>query len=126
MTVWPRLAASAKSSRDSVGVSWTVKNNGPGATNAGYWNDDVWMSTHTTLGSGGTDVYLGTVQHNNSLANGASYSTAGTFTLPVTTTAGPYYVIVAVDRPVAPPGNGPIAAIPHVAGLHHQYERRAA
>ena len=23
MTVWPRLAASAKSSRDSVGVSWT-------------------------------------------------------------------------------------------------------
>ena len=23
VTVWPRLAASAKSSRDSVGVSWT-------------------------------------------------------------------------------------------------------
>src|SRR5207253_7987557 len=31
-----------------------------------------------------------------------------------------------VSRPVAPPGHGAIVAIPHLGGLHHRYERRAA
>jgi len=31
-----------------------------------------------------------------------------------------------VSRPVAPPGNGAIVAIPHLGGLHHRYERGAA
>jgi putative transposase len=31
-----------------------------------------------------------------------------------------------IPRPVAPPGNGAIVAIPEVGGLHHRYERRAA
>src|SRR5438132_11816362 len=31
-----------------------------------------------------------------------------------------------LSRPVAPPGNGAIVAIPHLGGLHHRYERRAA
>jgi putative transposase len=31
-----------------------------------------------------------------------------------------------VSRPVVPPGNDAITAIPHVGGLHHQYERQAA
>jgi putative transposase len=31
-----------------------------------------------------------------------------------------------VSRPVAPPGNGAITATPHLGGLHHHYERRAA
>jgi len=31
-----------------------------------------------------------------------------------------------VSRPVAPPGNGAIVALPHLSGLHHRYERRAA
>jgi len=30
------------------------------------------------------------------------------------------------SRPVAPPIDGTIVAIPHLGGLHHQYERRAA
>jgi len=98
----------------NVTVNWTVQNNGPGATNANYWNDDVWMSTNTTLGSGGTDVYLGTVQHTNPLANGASYSTSGTFALPNDMTAGQYYFLVATDRPVAPPG--------HTEGVNLVYE----
>ena len=54
----------------SLTIDWTVENNGPGTTDSNYWYDDVWMSTHTTLGSGGTDVYLGTVQHTNPLAAG--------------------------------------------------------
>jgi transposase InsO family protein len=31
-----------------------------------------------------------------------------------------------IPRPVMPPGNGAIVAIPEVGGLHHRYERRAA
>jgi putative transposase len=31
-----------------------------------------------------------------------------------------------VSRRVAPPGDGAIIAIPHLGGLHHRYERRAA
>jgi hypothetical protein len=81
-----------------------VQNNGPGATNANYWYDDVWLSNNTRLGvAGATDVYLGTVQHTNPLASGASYSATGTFTLPTNLAAGNYYVIVATDRPVALP-----------------------
>jgi len=29
-------------------------------------------------------------------------------------------------RPVTPPGDGAVVAIPEVGGLHHRYERRAA
>jgi putative transposase len=31
-----------------------------------------------------------------------------------------------VSRPVAPPTGRTIMAIPHLGGLHHYYERRAA
>jgi putative transposase len=31
-----------------------------------------------------------------------------------------------VPRPVAPPGDGGIVALPELGGLHHRYERRAA
>jgi hypothetical protein len=29
-------------------------------------------------------------------------------------------------RPIAPPALGPVIATPHVGGLHHRYDRRAA
>jgi len=31
-----------------------------------------------------------------------------------------------IPRPITPPGDGNIVAIPEVGGLHHRYERRAA
>jgi putative transposase len=31
-----------------------------------------------------------------------------------------------VSRPMAPTTDGAIVAIPHLGGLHHRYERRAA
>jgi hypothetical protein len=34
--------------------------------------------------------------------------------------------VLGVSRPVAPPGNGAIVSIPHIGGLHHRYEHRAA
>ena len=84
-------------------VTWTVTNNGPGATDSNYWYDDVWISTHATLGSGGTDVYLATLQHTNPLAAGASYTASTTVALPQTVAAGNYFFIVTTDRPVPPP-----------------------
>ncbi len=60
----------------------------PRTTNSNYWYDDLWMSTNTTLGSGGTDVFLGSVQHTNPLAAGDSYSASGTFTVPRTRLPG--------------------------------------
>ena len=31
-----------------------------------------------------------------------------------------------IPRPVTPPSDGAVVAIPEVGGLHHRYERRAA
>jgi putative transposase len=31
-----------------------------------------------------------------------------------------------IPRPVTPPADGTVVAIPEVGGLHHRYERRAA
>jgi hypothetical protein len=31
-----------------------------------------------------------------------------------------------VSRPIAPPDDGPIVAVPHLGDLHRGYERRAA
>ena len=92
---------------DSVTVNWTVANNGAGITNSNYWYDDVWASTGTTLGSGGTDVYLGSLQRTNPLTAGASYAASLNVTLPQTLTAGSYHIIVATDRPLTPPNANP-------------------
>ncbi len=92
-------------SNGNVTVNWTVENVGTGTTNADYWNDDVWMSTNPTLNSGGTDVYLGALQHNNSLGAGVSYSASDTFALPEALNPGNYYYIVETNQPQAPPGN---------------------
>ncbi len=89
----------------SVTINWTVQNNGPGPTNSNYWYDDVWMSTNQTLDSGGTDVYLGSVQHTNVLAASDNYQASGTFRLPNAAAADSYYFIVATDRPLAPPND---------------------
>ncbi len=78
----------------SLTLAWTVTNNGPGVTNSNHWIDDLWISTNPTLGNGGTDVLLGSVQHTNPLVAGAGYSASGTFTVPRGTAAGNYYYIV--------------------------------
>ncbi len=88
----------------SVTVNWTVQNQGTGPTNATLWNDDVWASTNPTL-EPGTDIFLGSVQHTNPLAAGASYSASGTFTIPQALLSGNYYFIVATDRPVPAPND---------------------
>jgi RHS repeat-associated protein len=91
----------------SVMVSWTVLNNGAATTNSDYWYDDVWLSTNTTLASGGSDFYLGTLQHTNPLAAAGNYSASLAVTVPASLPAGNYHFVVATDRPVLPPGADP-------------------
>ncbi len=86
----------------SATIQWTVQNIGAGATNTDYWFDNVWISTHSTLGSGGNNVCLGTVQHTNPLAAAGGYSASDQVTVPVNLPPGSYYFIVAVNRPVPP------------------------
>ena len=92
-------------SNGNVTVNWTVENVGTGTTNSSYWNDDVWMSTNPTLGSGGTEVYLGAVQHTNPLAAGASYSASASYSVPETLVSGNYYFIVDTNQTQTPPGD---------------------
>ncbi len=94
----------------TVTVNWTVQNNGTGTTNSNYWFDDIWGSTKSTLGSGGTDVYLGTVQHSNPLSAGGSYTASATVTLPANLAAAAYNFIVTTDRPVVPSNDDPLTA----------------
>ena len=69
-----------------------------------YWNDDIWISTHAVLQSGGTDVYLGGVQHSNPLSAGATSTSSVLVKLPANLAPGSYYFIIAADRPTTPPG----------------------
>ena len=85
-----------------VTIDWTVENSGTGLTNSNYWYDDVWLSTNSTLQSGGNDIYLGGLQHTNPLAAGDSYAASLTVALPDDLPAGNYYFIVATDRPLLP------------------------
>jgi hypothetical protein len=89
----------------AITVKWSETNAGTGATNANFWYDDIWLSTKSTLQSGGTDTFLGSVSHAGVVAAGGSYKGAGTFSLPATFAPGSYFVIVATDRPVQPPGD---------------------
>src|SRR5262249_13953917 len=80
---------------NGITVGWTVTNNGPGATTAGSWNDQVILSPTPALGTTG-NVVLGTFGHSGDLANGASYTQSQTVTLPATA-QGTYYIFVVAD-----------------------------
>ncbi len=83
---------------DTVGVSWTVTNNGTaGAT--GPWQDDVYVSSSSTFGYGA--IYLGSVteQKTGTLSPSGSYQASDSVTIPYNafTAAGTYYLIVLAD-----------------------------
>jgi hypothetical protein len=89
----------------TITANWTVQNSGVGATNSNYWFDDVWLSTNTTVGSGGTDIYLSTLQHSNPLAAGGSYNASLSVLVPTNVPVGSYHLVVTTDRPVTPPSD---------------------
>ncbi len=90
-------APAAVQTGTAITVSWTVQNNGVATTNANFWTDQVWMSTNPTLGTGGNDVMLGSLQHTNALAVGANYNGSLLVNVPHLSAGDNYYFIVVTD-----------------------------
>ena len=75
-------------------LSWTVANQGAGATNASQWEDDVYMSASQSLDT--SAILLGKFNHQSTLQPGGGYTDTETVTLPVGV-SGPFYFIVQSD-----------------------------
>lgn len=97
----PNLQVSNVSSVDSaestdlIEVTWTVRNTGVGETNVSWWEDDVYLSTDRTLGTG--DIRIGRVTHSGVLIPGGDYTTTRFLQIPAEL-SGDYFVLVATDR----------------------------
>jgi phage gp36-like protein len=74
----------------SVQLSWTVKNDGPGTTTGG-WHDQVYLSPDAFLGN---DQALGSFFYTSPLAPGASVTRTELITLPATGTGTKYLIVV--------------------------------
>ncbi|MFO7902330.1 MAG: FG-GAP-like repeat-containing protein [Pirellulaceae bacterium] len=85
------LPASA-SPGESVSVEWTVGNMAR-RTAEGPWVDEVYLSTNSVFDS--SDILLGSVEHEDDLVFGNSYTASLVATVP--DTAGPQYILVRAD-----------------------------
>jgi subtilase family serine protease len=79
--------------QQSISVSWTVQNQGTGAT-AASWQDNLYISPSSTCCTGAT--LLQTVTGLNGLSGSGTYTQAPTVTLP-NLAPGSYYLIVSTD-----------------------------
>ncbi|HQU42080.1 MAG TPA: carboxypeptidase regulatory-like domain-containing protein, partial [Pirellulales bacterium] len=84
------VAPSEAFSGQPMNVSWSVTNQGAGATNVSEWEDKVYMSTTQSLTS--SAILLNTLNHQGVLEPGDSYTDSETVTLPVGI-SGPFYFI---------------------------------
>ena len=75
--------------------SWTVTNDGTGATNVLTWYDAVYLSTDDLLD--GSDIRLGQIANPSYLAPGDSYNQSLTAEIP-SDLSGPFYAIVVTDN----------------------------
>jgi len=80
--------------------SWTVTNNGTGATNVPGWTDKVYLSPVPTLIFGA--IVLGTAENPSALAPGESYTQSLTADIPGNPT-GSFFVIVVADSNLGQP-----------------------
>ncbi|MBZ4423318.1 CARDB domain-containing protein [Myxococcus sp. RHSTA-1-4] len=80
--------------RETVTFTWTVHNNGTGGAQPS-WNDNVFLSTDETYGTG--DVQVTSVSRGTAVAPGASYSVTKTATLP-NVAAGSYFFLFRTDH----------------------------
>ncbi|HEY4313325.1 MAG TPA: CARDB domain-containing protein [Pirellulales bacterium] len=87
---------SSATAGQSVSFSWTVLNNGPNATTATQWADQVVVSQDDSLATAGDNIVVGSFTHSGALAVGASYSNSASFALP-DTFSGTYYVFVTTN-----------------------------
>lgn len=75
-------------------LSWTVTNEGTGATSASNWFDQIFLSADDILDDG--DIFLGQVGRNGALAVDESYSVTQTVSLPIGV-SGDFFFIVNTD-----------------------------
>ncbi|MGF1632984.1 MAG: CARDB domain-containing protein [Phycisphaerae bacterium] len=79
----------------TLAVSWSVVNNGVGATDGGQWLDRVWLSQNPN-GLDGSALFLGDVPSPTFLDVGESYSQ--NFSTPISTSlTGSWFVYVQTD-----------------------------
>lgn len=88
--VAPLLAFSG----DTLTLSFTVGNTGPGRTVAFFWSDQVFLSADRTLSA--DDILMTTLAHSGELQPGGSYSRSATISLPVGL-AGDFFFLVRTD-----------------------------
>ena len=92
----PEVAVASASSGQSVTVSWSVSNEGQGATLSTGWYDAVYLSADNLLNPN-EDRLLKTVVHSGALSPQQSYSSGTEVTLP-NGIGGQYYLIVRTDN----------------------------
>ena len=81
-------------SGQSLILSWTVTNEGPGDTLENSWSDTIYLSADNILDDG--DIFLGQQSHRGVLATGQSYQGTGNFALPVGI-SDDFFIIVQTD-----------------------------
>src|SRR5262249_16805807 len=81
-------------SAESLALSWTVTNAGPGIVGETTWFDDVFLSLTPVLTTNA--IPLGSFLHVGALTNGQIYSTSASVTLPPSL-SGNYYLLVQTD-----------------------------
>lgn len=88
-------APSSAQSGQTISTSWTVVNNARGSILNNSWNDAIYLSSDTILGSG--DILLNTATPNSLLLVGNQYSKQLNVTIP-NAMQGNYYLILKTDR----------------------------
>jgi RHS repeat-associated protein len=87
-------AGEVGNSGQPISVTWTVSNEGFGATGGTSWTDKVYLSADTTWQ--GSDTLLGTFTHYGRLESVTDYTRTESVTLPQNL-EGNYYLIVRTD-----------------------------
>jgi CARDB/Periplasmic copper-binding protein (NosD)/Right handed beta helix region/Bacterial pre-peptidase C-terminal domain len=78
-----------------LALGWTIHNVGFNATPATSWSDRVYLSTDTNLDVS-SDLLLGSLSHNGSVAVDGTYTPSASFTVPIGL-SGTYHVFVVTD-----------------------------
>ena len=94
LTVITVDAPEAAISGQSMHISWTVRNDGPGAADSRSWYDAVYLSRDGVLDRD-ADIYLTSVYHSN-LGAGDTYTQSIDVDVPYGQ-SGPFYLFVATD-----------------------------
>ena len=113
----------------TVTVSWTVKNDGEGATLEPVWNDRIYLTPFVQEGTAHSETkLLATVPNMQPLNAGENYSNSTTVTIP-NTFAGTYYMLVTADMGSVtnidwtPTGSTvpPVSYTPNISGIPYPY-----